>query len=124
MPIPVAIALGGAAGSLARYGLSTWVTSRVGVGGAGTFAVNLVGALAIGLVLGAVESRFAEAPRWVTLGLTTGILGGFTTFSAFAYDAIAHVEAGDTALAVAYVVGTVVLGIAAAAGGLALGRSL
>ncbi|MSP23240.1 MAG: CrcB family protein [Dehalococcoidia bacterium] len=124
MSIPIAIALGGAAGSLARYGLSTWMTSRAGVGGAGTFAVNLVGALAIGLVLGAVESRFAETPRWVTLGLTTGILGGFTTFSAFAYDAIAHVEAGDSALAVAYVVGTVVLGIAAAAGGLALGRSL
>ena len=124
MPIPIAIALGGAAGSLARYGLATWVTSRAGVSGAGTFAVNLVGALAIGLVLGAVESRFTETPRWVTLGLTTGILGGFTTFSAFAYDAIGHVEAGDSALAVAYVVGTVVLGIAAAAGGLALGRSL
>ena len=124
MPIPIAIALGGAAGSLARYWVATTVGSRVPVGGAGTFAVNLVGALAIGLVLGVVESRFAETPRWVTLGLTTGILGGFTTFSAFAYDTIGHVEAGDSALAVAYVVGTVVLGIAAAAGGLALGRSL
>ncbi len=124
MPIPIAIALGGAAGSLARYWVATTVGSRVAVGGAGTFAVNLVGALAIGFVLGAVESRFTETPRWVTLGLTTGILGGFTTFSAFAYDAIAHVEAGDSALAVAYVVGTVVLGIGAAAGGLALGRSL
>ena len=124
MPIPIAIALGGAAGSLARYWVATTVGSRVVVGGIGTFTVNLIGALAIGLVLGAVESRFTETPRWVTLGLTTGILGGFTTFSAFAYDAIGHVEAGDSALAVAYVVGTVVLGIAAAAGGLALGRSL
>lgn len=124
MPIPVAIALGGAAGSLARYWVATSVGARVHVGGAGTFAVNLIGALAIGLILGAVESRFAEPPRWVTLGLTTGVLGGFTTFSAFAYDAIGHVEAGDAPLAVAYVIGTVVLGIAAAAGGLALGRSL
>ena len=124
MPIPVAIALGGAAGSLARYWVATSVESRVHVGGAGTFTVNLVGALAIGLILGAVEARFTATPRWVTLGLTTGILGGFTTFSAFAYDAVWHVEAGDTALAFAYVIGTVVLGIAAAAGGLALGRSL
>ncbi len=124
MPIPVAIALGGAAGSLARYWVATSVGARVQVGGAGTFTVNLVGALLIGLVLGSIESRFTETPRWVTLGLTTGILGGFTTFSAFAYDAVGHVEAGDTGLALAYVIGTVVLGIAAAAGGLALGRSL
>lgn len=124
MPVPLAIAIGGATGSLARYALSTWVTSSAGVGGAGTFAVNLLGALLIGVILGAVESRYTETPRWLTLGLTTGILGGFTTFSAFAYDAIAHVEAGDTRLAIAYVIGTVVLGIAAAAGGLALGRSL
>ena len=124
MPIPVAIALGGAARRLARYWVATSVGARVHVGGAGTFAVNLIGALAIGLILGTVESRFPATPRWVTLGLTTGILGGFTTFSAFAYDAVGHVEAGDTALAVAYVIGTVVLGIAAAAGGLALGRSL
>ncbi len=124
MPIPIAIALGGAAGSVARYALGTWVTSRAGVGGAGTFAVNLVGALAIGLVLGAIEGRAEAPPRWVTLGLTTGILGGFTTFSTFAFDTVSHVEVGDAPLALAYVLGTVVLGIAAAAGGLALGRSL
>ncbi len=94
------------------------------VGGAGTFAVNLIGALAIGLILGTVESRFPATPRWVTLGLTTGILGGFTTFSGFAYDAVGHVEAGNPTLAATYVIGTVVLGIAAAAGGLAIGRSL
>ncbi len=124
MPIPLAIAIGGAAGSLARYALAMWVGARVPVGGVGTFTVNLVGALAIGLLLGGIEGRFAETPRWVTLGLTTGVLGGFTTFSAFAYDAVGHVEAGDAGLALAYVAGTVVLGIAAAAGGLAVGRSL
>lgn len=124
MPIPIAIALGGAAGSLARYAISTWVTSRAGIGGAGTFAVNLVGALAIGLILGLVEGRAEPPPRWVTLGLTTGVLGGFTTFSAFAYDTVSHLEAGDAPLAMAYVLGTVILGIAAAAGGLAIGRSL
>jgi len=124
MPIPVAIALGGAAGSLARYWIATSVTSRAGIGGTGTFAVNLLGALAIGLIFGALEGRAAPPPRWVTLGLTTGVLGGFTTFSAFAYDAVGHIEAGDTPLALAYVFGTVVLGVAAAYGGLALGRSL
>ncbi|TAK78088.1 MAG: CrcB family protein [Dehalococcoidia bacterium] len=124
MPVPVAIAIGGAAGSLARYWIATGLTSRAGFGGAGTFAVNLVGALAIGLVLGIVEGRADPPPRWLTLGLTTGILGGFTTFSAFAYDTVSHIEAGDAPLALAYVLGTVVLGIVAAAGGLALGRSL
>ena len=124
MPIPIAIALGGAAGSLTRYWVAMWVGARVPFGGAGTFAVNLIGALAIGLLLGTVESRFPATPRWVTLGLTTGVLGGFTTFSAFAYDTVGHFEAGDAGRAAVYVAGTVVLGIAAAAGGLALGRSL
>ncbi len=88
------------------------------------FSLGSLLALAIGLVLGVVEGRADPPPRWLTLGLTTGILGGFTTFSAFAYDTVSHIEAGDAPLALAYVLGTVVLGIAAAAGGLALGRSL
>lgn len=123
MPIPLAIALGGALGSWLRYVIVTEVTQRAGVIGAGTFAVNIVGAFALGLILGLIESRFPETPRWVGSGLSIGVLGGFTTFSSYTIDAVRQVEDGQWALAVAYVLGTVAIGLLAAIGGLALGRS-
>ena len=123
MPIPLAIALGGALGSWLRYVIATEVTQRAGVIGAGTFAVNIVGAFALGLILGLIESRFPETPRWVGSGLSIGVLGGFTTFSSYTIDAVRQVEDGQWALAVAYVLGTVAIGLLAAIGGLALGRS-
>ena len=123
MLIPIAIALGGALGSWLRYVVATEVTQRAGVIGAGTFAVNLAGAFLLGLLLGLVESRFPDTPRWVGSGLSIGVLGGFTTFSAYTIDAIRQVEDGQWPLALAYVTGTVVLGLAVAVGGLALGRA-
>jgi fluoride exporter len=123
MPIPLAIALGGALGSWLRYVIATEVTQRAGVIGAGTFAVNIVGAFALGLILGLIESRFPETPRWVGSGLSIGVLGGFTTFSSYTIDAVRQVEDGQWALAIAYVLGTVAIGLLAAIGGLALGRS-
>ncbi|MQC17917.1 MAG: hypothetical protein DWG80_02445, partial [Chloroflexi bacterium] len=77
----------------------------------------------LGLLLGLVESRFPDTPRWVGSGLSIGVLGGFTTFSAYTIDAIRQVEDGQWPLALAYVTGTVVLGLAVAVGGLALGRA-
>ncbi len=123
MPIPIAIALGGALGSWLRYVLATEVTDRTGVIGAGTFAVNIVGAFILGVVFGLIEVRFPDTPRWVGSGISIGILGGFTTFSSYTLDAFRQVEEGRWALAVAYVVGTVVLGLVAAVAGIALGRS-
>jgi len=123
MPIPIAIALGGALGSWLRYVLATEVTDRAGVIGAGTFAVNIVGAFVLGVVFGLIEVRFPDTPRWVGSGISIGVLGGFTTFSSYALDAIRQVEDGRWALAVAYVLGTVVLGLLAAVAGVALGRS-
>jgi len=123
MPIPIAIALGGALGSWLRYVIATEVTERAGVIGAGTFTVNVVGAFLLGLVFGLIEVRFPDTPRWVGSGISIGILGGFTTFSAFTLDAFRQVEEGRWALAFAYVAGTVVLALAAAVAGIALGRS-
>lgn len=123
MPIPIAIALGGALGSWLRYVLATEVTDRAGVIGAGTFAVNIVGAFVLGVVFGLIEVRFPDTPRWVGSGISIGVLGGFTTFSSYTLDAIRQVEDGRWALAVMYVVGTVVLGLAAAVAGVALGRT-
>lgn len=80
-------------------------------------------AFALGLLLGLVESRFPETPRWIGSGLSIGVLGGFTTFSSYTLDAVRQVEDGRWALAGAYIVGTVALGLIAAVAGLALGRS-
>lgn len=124
MPVVVAVALGGATGSVLRWWLAAWVARRVEVIGAGTFAVNIIGAFAIGLVIGGIESRAPGAPTWVRTGLSTGILGGFTTFSAFMYDGMQYIEDGRPLLAVMLILATVTLGLGAAGAGLALGRSL
>jgi fluoride exporter len=123
MPIPIAIALGGALGSWLRYALATEVTQRAGLIGAGTFAVNLTGAFLLGLLLGLVESRFPDTPRWVGSGLSIGVLGGFTTFSSYTMDAIRQVEEGQWVLAILYLAGTVALGLMLAVAGLMLGRA-
>lgn len=106
-----------------RYVLASEVTDRAGVIGAGTFAVNVVGAFVLGLVFGLIEARFPETPRWVGSGISIGVLGGFTTFSSYTLDAFRQVEEGRWGLAVAYVLGTVVLGLLAAVAGVGLGRA-
>ncbi len=102
LTIPL-IALGGAAGSVLRYLM---------------VLVNVVGCFAIGVlfVLLARES-------WQVL-LMTGLLGGFTTFSAFSLDTLKLVEAGEHLQAAAYVLGTVALSLIAVALGVAIARSL
>lgn len=123
--IPVLlVALGGALGSVARYGVSVAALRVFGLGFPwGTLIVNVVGGLVMGL-LAAILALKAEASPETKLFLMTGVLGGFTTFSAFSLDAVALYERGEAGLAAAYVVASVVLSIAALAAGLALGRAL
>ncbi|WP_372425280.1 fluoride efflux transporter CrcB [Salinarimonas chemoclinalis] len=88
----------------------------------GTLAVNVAGSFAIGVVATLVLARMpSETAR---LFLMTGLLGGFTTFSAFSLDAVALVERGAPGLAAAYVGASVALSLAGIAAGLALGRAL
>jgi CrcB protein len=98
------------------------MTRRVETVGAGTLLVNVVGAFVLGVVAGVFEARFPDAPRWVIGGLGIGILGGFTTFSTYMLDAVHQLEGGRYALAVGYVVGSVVLGLSVAFLGVWLGR--
>lgn len=105
--------VGGALGTLARYGVAeglqldaTWPWP--------TFLVNLTGSLALGLLVARVNDP--ADPRRLLLG--TGVLGGYTTYSAFAVE----VAEADVSLAVAYALASVVLGTVAAAAGLTLGR--
>ncbi len=108
------IALGGAAGSILRYLMVSAIGAPLG-----TAAVNVAGSFAIGVLFVALGSREA----WQFL-LMTGLLGGFTTFSAFSLDTLKLVETGQPMQAVAYVLGSVALSLIAVALGVTLARGL
>ena len=117
------VALGGAAGSTARFAIALWAGARWGwTFPWGTFAVNVTGSLAIGLVMTLLLARGAD-PAYRLL-LVTGFLGGYTTFSAFSFEALTLLEARRWDAAAFYVIGSVVLGLVATGLGLVLGRLL
>jgi CrcB protein len=89
----------------------------------GTFAVNVLGSLAMGLLVAALATRWA-APLEVRTFLATGVLGGFTTFSAFSMDFAGLVERKAYLSAAGYAGGTVALCFLAVFAGLALGRAI
>lgn len=89
----------------------------------GTLAVNVIGSFLIGVVAEYFALK-AHLPQHWRLFLTTGILGGFTTFSAFSLEAALLYERGRPALAAAYVLASIILSIAALLAGLAIVRSL
>ncbi|RUS58619.1 fluoride efflux transporter CrcB [Pseudorhodobacter sp. E13] len=107
----VQVALGGALGASARYLTNTAVMRWIGPGFPyGTLLVNVVGSFLMGVLVVVLAQKGGTklAPF-----LMTGLLGGFTTFSAFSLDAFTLLERGQTALAGAYVAGSVVLSIMA-----------
>lgn len=89
----------------------------------GIFGINVAGSLLMGLIVGWAGSRAVAVPH-AMLFLTTGVLGGFTTFSTFSLDAVALWERGAGVAAVSYVFGSVCLAILALAAGLLIGRAL
>ena len=105
------VALGGAIGSVARFAAVAGMTRALGDAFPyGTALVNVAGSFAMGVLFVALAERQAlqHAPF-----LMAGVLGGFTTFSAFSLDAMRLWERGDGTLAIAYVMGSVLLSIAA-----------
>lgn len=110
------VAVGGALGAVLRYGVGLAVAFPFG-----TLAVNVLGSFVIGLVWVWLAARGLQA--WAPF-VMTGVLGGFTTFSAFSLEAVALYERGALGLAAIYVVANVTFSIAALMLGLALGRSL
>jgi CrcB protein len=106
----LAIALGGVLGSAARFGVAeamgTWDGQGVPLA---TFLVNMAGCLAIGLLVG---SGWVEHGAWRRPFLVTGVLGGFTTFSAFAAESGVLFDGGHAAVAVGYIAATIVFGVA------------
>lgn len=116
--------LGGAIGSGARY-----LTGRATLGWFGpgypwgTLAVNLIGGFAMGLLVGNLARIGQSGEPWRLL-VGVGILGGFTTFSAFSLDAMNMIERGDLVPAMGYILVSVIGSIAALAIGLHLTRTL
>lgn len=106
------VALGGALGSVLRYLLVAAVGAPLG-----TLAVNVLGSFAIGVLFVSLGARGG----W-NVFLMTGVLGGFTTFSAFSLDTLKLVEAGEILRALAYVVASVIVSLLAVALGAALAR--
>lgn len=105
MPPVLLAGLGGALGAAARYALASAVVDRAGVPW-GTLSVNLIGALLMGLLAGlAMRTGFAEGWR-VFLG--AGVLGGFTTFSAFGLECWTMAARGGVPAAVAYAAASVI----------------
>ena len=105
--------IGGGLGAMGRHGVNLLAARLLGVGFPwGTFAVNILGSLAMGLIAGWLTMRAGFAwSQHTRLFLMTGILGGFTTFSAFSLDAALIWERGEHGLAALYVVASVVLAI-------------
>jgi CrcB protein len=107
-----------------RHGVNVAAARLVGFGFPwGTLSVNILGSFAMGVLAGWLALKAGE--EWtqpVRVFVATGILGGFTTFSAFSLDAVLLWERGQIALAAAYIVASVVLSIGGLVGGLALVR--
>ena len=115
--------IGAGVGGALRHGVNVGATKLFGLGFPfGTFIVNVVGSFIMGLFAGYFAYR-GGVPQHVRLFLTTGILGGFTTFSTFSLDAAVLIERNSYGAASAYVLGSVAAGLAALFFGMALFRS-
>ena len=113
------VSLGSAVGGTLRYLLTAW-TLRIFGGGFpyGTLAINLVGSLLIGLFLG-----LGNLSPTIRVGLTVGLLGGFTTFSAFSFETLRLLQDGSWGAALLYVAASVLGGVGACFLGWTLARN-
>ena len=115
---------GGGIGAALRHGVNLGAARWLGAGFPwGTLIVNVTGSLIMGLIAGYLAFKGDASQNW-RLFLTTGILGGYTTFSAFSLDAAVLYERGEVSLAAVYVVASVVLSIAGLFVGMWLAKAL
>ena len=118
------VCAGGALGAGTRHLVNLWFVAR-GLTGLpwSTFAINVTGSALMGVTIGALTARANPSPE-VRAFLATGILGGYTTFSAFSLDAWQLMERNQMMAAAAYVLGSVVLSSVALIGGLAVAKAV
>lgn len=120
----ISIAIGGAAGALCRYGMSNGVHALLGRGFPyGTLTVNLLGSIIMGVAYVMMIERMDVSPEW-RAGIIIGLLGGFTTFSAFSIETLNLLESGDSLKAGLNILFSVTLCISGCWLGMILGRQL
>jgi len=116
--ILIAVALGGAIGSLARYFIAGLIQSAAWPGFPwGIFVVNISGGFLMGILVELSALKLSISPE-LRAFLTVGVLGGYTTFSTFSLDSVLLIQRGAYASAAAYIAGSAVLSIAALFAGL------
>jgi len=124
MPVIVGVALGGALGASARYGLDRFIEARSSaLFPWSTFTINLSGCLLIGIVSASLVDRH-HLPAWLRIGLVVGVVGGYTTFSTFAQEALDLDEIRHVAVSFAYILASVGFGLLAVYVGTVIGRTL
>ena len=116
-----AIALGGALGAPARYGVAQLIHVSPDTFPWATFWINVSGSFALGVVLAILVERYPPS-RYARAFIATGFLGAYTTYSTFAVETDLLIKNGHSGIALAYVVASVVCGFAAAWAGLWLAR--
>jgi CrcB protein len=118
----VAVAVGAMLGANLRFVVGNWAADRFGADFPyGTFLINVSGAFAIGIVLAFIGERVGVNPLW-RLFFATGFLGGYTTFSSYAWEALTLAQDGEWVPAALYVFGSNVIGFAGVWLGAALAR--
>lgn len=120
----LAVAIGGTLGCWARYLLTNLVQALLGRDFPyATLSINVLGSFLMGFLFVATLDRLIVSP-YMRLGVLTGFLGGFTTFSTFAMETLLLAEDGEAGKAILYVLLSLVLGIGGAIGGAYMARSL
>ena len=124
MNMIVAVGAGGAIGAVLRLLLGRGMLHLMGSGFPwGTLTVNILGSFFVGLLLGTLALRFSLSHEWQGF-IIIGVLGGFTTFSAFSLEVSLMIEKGDFSMAALYGLGSMFIGVFALFIGLFSGRSL
>jgi CrcB protein len=119
------VGFGGFAGSIARYVIAREVGTRFpGPFPVGTFLINISGSFLIGLLIGLIGERATAGSQSLRLLIGVGFLGGYTTFSAFEFESHALFENGAWLSAVAYMFGSLFVGLMAVRAGSMLARIL
>ena len=117
------VALGGALGSCGRYGFSVLLNTKAASFPYGTFTVNLLGSLALGLLM-AASFWDGDKNLGVKLFLTTGLMGGFTTYSAFSFETMSLLRQGQLVTGFGYLGATLLVCLLASFLGFWLGRQI
>ena len=122
MPTVIGIAVAGALGALARYGLEGFVSHRApGAFPWGTFVVNVSGSFVLGFLFTVLTDRMTVDP-WLRSALTIGFLGAYTTFSTLSLESYRLISDGAIGLALANMLGSLAAGLTAVYLGIVTGR--